>query len=159
MPLRNLDDLKPAEIIDQVLREMGERRWAEAYQITDSVAKALGSHMHNAPDLTTGYTAARIQERYRGRVKRAMDKLADQGALIKYSTGRDVAYYTPEAWREEVAEQRRVADAKRAAEQRWQAITGRLLEQGYTLHNHTLSLDEWERLLDVLEASLCPGQR
>lgn len=100
--------------------------------------------------------------RFDGQVRRAFDKLADQGALRKAAAGkpgpdgretyrRDVRYYTPETWdaaARQAEADRASADAERA---RWEAVHDWL--EGLGLESikprgreARLALEDWEKL-------------
>lgn len=154
---RQLDSLTLAEIKQAVAELMPGHGWAETYMLLGEVAEHLGSSQHNYP---AGYTGRVVARRYSGRVKRAMDKLAGEGVLVK--AGKDdpkpdgtnnnsVYYYTREAWDAAAARGRqRLAEAE-VLEARWERVQARLGELEILMPRRgRLTIDAWEQLLDKM---------
>lgn len=154
-----LDDLRPARIREAALAEALERgRFCTDHQVYSGVANRLGSSLDNLRYRGRGYERNREQERFFGRVDRALKALAEEGRLRR--TGRDergpdgtrsrfVMYWTPEKWAVAEAERAIVLAGLAETEARWAKVAERLGAQEIlmTRQGH-LSLSSWERLLD-----------
>ena len=156
MTARLLDSLTPAEILPAVLAEVRKRGHAEWSDVATPVAGALDSSYVNT-GAKYRWDTQKIQVRFEGRVKRALQKLADEGKLVrKDNAGYRGApmYYTPEKWAEQQAEAEKRLQDKRTEVARWDRIRDRLGEQGFVLNEHQgLRAGSWERLLDRLEGN------
>jgi len=153
---RQLDSLTPAEIREAAAALMPEYGHAEAHHLVWAVAERLGSSRQDVPQ---GWAGNRVQERYFGRVKRALDALAEWGVLVRVGAKEGlpsgaspggVHYYTPEAFAaaKEEADRRR-AEAQ-AVEARWDVVRRRLSAVEVDLRpNGSLYLTDWEHLLEA----------
>lgn len=158
--MRQLDTLTPAEIKAAIPEVFPESGHAQSYQVVWAVAEKLGSGNQAVPQ---GYTGNRVQERYTGRVKRALDALAAEGTLVKVPAGdrlpdgrpqsiREVRYYTPAAFEAATAAHavRQAAGAQEKA--RWEKVAERLGAVDVALGNGgSLTLDDWENLLEAAD--------
>jgi hypothetical protein len=158
---RDLGDLKPAEILAAV-REVAKTREGgfESYHIADAVAKSCDSSTQNI--VISGRQRGYILDAYYGRLKRALDKLAEAGELERYGadtitpdrkrTHRTVVYFTPaEA---EKARKKAAGEAEKANELKlaWDVVYGRMRALGIEPNsNGGLGLTDWMRLLDLAE--------
>jgi hypothetical protein len=157
--MRQLDDLKPAEIKAAVAALMPGLGQAESWQILETVAQRLGSSKMATPG---GYQHNAVLDRYVGRVKRALDALAADGVLVRVgakdqppdgTSPGDVHYYTPEAyaaaksWNEE-----RLAALKAQAEYKDELRT-RLRKAGIEMGDSgnfvSVPLTDMKHLLDL----------
>src|ERR1700748_1145336 len=102
--MRQLDDLTPAAIKAAIPAVFPEDGHVQAHQIVWTVAEQLDFSHQAVPQ---GYAGSRAQERYVGRVRRALDALADDGVLVRVGAKEQppdgtspgsVHYYTPEAF-------------------------------------------------------------
>jgi hypothetical protein len=154
--MRQLDSLTLAEIKAAIPVVFPEDGHAEAYQVLDPVAEKLDSSRDATPG---GWQHNRVLERYFGRVKRALDAIAADGALIRVGSKErppdgtspgGVHYYTPDAFAAAKARSEK-AEAEALTEKvRWERIAVRLLAADVTLHRDgSLSAESWERLLEV----------
>lgn len=160
--MRDLDSLKPEEIRAELARMISDTDVAkggfESYHVMDKVASRLDS---STVFPQNNWRFGAVYDRFTGRVKRALDKLAADGVLVRYGDGdrlpngntnyRSVRYYTPEAVREAETERDRKQAALDAISQRWDAVSGKLANLGYFWSgdgtDHKLSLADWEQLL------------
>lgn len=164
--MRKLDGLKPAEIKEAAAALAPEHGHFEAYQAQTYVADRLESSTSDRDAFTSsGYGIIREQERYFGRVKRALDALAVEGTLIRVGANQvlpsglnsynTVQYFTPEAFA--VAKERGDQErAQREAEDlRWTLAANRLDALGIKLPgSNRLALEDLEKLLTLAEAGL-----
>jgi alpha-amylase/alpha-mannosidase (GH57 family) len=158
--MRKLDDLKPAEIKEAAAALAPEHGHFEAYQIQGYIADRLGSATWDDDALPSGYQKNAVQERYFGRVKRALDALAGEKVLIRVGANQvlpsglnsynTVHYFTPE----EFARQNAEGDARRREQQaeafRNDEIRRRLAAGGFT-NGTAFTTADWERILDMAE--------
>lgn len=154
--MRMLESLTPAEIKAAIPAVFPEDGHAESHHVVWTVAEKLDSSSQAVPQ---GYSGNRVQERYIGRVKRALDALAAEGTLVRVGAQESppdgtspgsVHYYTPEAFAAAKARsEQREAEAL-TEKVRWERIAVRLLAADVTLRKDgSLSAESWERLLEV----------
>jgi hypothetical protein len=124
-------------------------KWAEGLFI------CLGLYKVFEPE---HYAATRGQwpgDRFYGKVKRVLDKMAAEGALIKKSGGNKAFYATP-AYAAECAgaEAAQVFEAE-AGDDRFKRLVKRAAQSGFEIggnrHQIHLSLDDMDRLLSIVE--------
>lgn len=154
--MRQLDSLTPAEIKAAIPMVFPEDGHAEAYQVLDPVAEKLDSSRDATPG---GWQHNRVLERYFGRVKRALDALAADGALIRVGAKErppdgtspgDVHYYTPDAFAAAKARSEKAEAEALAVNLRWDLLAGRLDAVEVRLRpNGSLTLEDWEHLLEA----------
>lgn len=166
--MRDLDSLKPDEIRAELTKMINEdvpppnHRLAdggfEVYHVTHDVARRLGS---STTFPQNDFRAGAVYDRFIGRCKRALDKLAADGELVRFGDGdrlpsgqmnyRSVRYYTPETVSAAEAERDRKQAEADAIRARWDAVSGKLANLGYFWSgdgtDHKLSLADWEQLL------------
>lgn len=102
-------------------------------------------------------------DRFTGQVRRALNKLADEGVLVKAAEGRGVRFYRPDEWRQLEGQREREA----AGQQVQLALWGRLHDE-LGLHGFlstaprgkpvSLAAGDWLRLLQVLDAVVTRGE-
>lgn len=158
MTLRQLDDLKPAEIKEAAAAVMEDQEGGvHPARMLSAVAKKLDSDIHLG--VPAGRQGTHDYDRFAGRVSRAMQALADEGKLVKVGPddpspdgraviGRAISYYTPKAY----AAARETGDRVRAERtensRRWADVRIRLAKENFHMDGqHGLSLDDWELLL------------
>lgn len=156
---RSLDELTGAEITGALRDLMPAQGRAEWYQVLDEVAERLGSsraHLRTYRDQVTS-------DRFADRVKRALNKLAEEGELIKVGKGQrtplgqymgnGAMYYTPVAFAKEQVEGEQERAARKASDQRWAEVAARLLALGFptTSARCELTVGQFEKLLDMAE--------
>lgn len=162
--MRDLRHVTPAEIEPAALRAVEEENGRiEGYLADDRVAALLGGSVDDLRSMGVSpafrWEFAAAQRKWSGRVRRVMDKLADNGALVK--VGKDqrtpggthatntVFYYTPGAYQAEI---RRAAEGTQRAlevQRRWEEVQRRLWD-GPAIRlgsGGKLSLEDWEKLL------------
>ena len=93
-----------------------------------------------------------------GQVRRALDKLADCGSLVKEVSGGSASFWKPEAW-----EARQAAEAARRAEReadrrRWERIGQEMALYGFQSTAGPgkplqFSHDDWLRIIEAVEAA------
>lgn len=125
-----------------------------------AVAEAAGASYTDPVPGTTPSQWARgdITDRYIGRVKRAFERLATDGVVIKVGSGQklpdgaaaghEVHYYSRHAFRE--AERKNLEHQEAAASEkaRWDAIIAALRAQGIEMpYDGRLDAEAWELLL------------
>lgn len=162
--MRKLDSLSAAEIREAVAAiALSQPRSFASHNLVHAVAEHLGSSTSSAAAFTsTGYGITREQERYYGKVKRALDKLAADGTLARVAAGerlpdgrmlsmREVRYYTREAYEEAKARGDRERAERDAEQARWKQVGDRLEAAGIRFEGgpRTVNLDGWERLLGM----------
>jgi hypothetical protein len=132
-----------------------------------AVARDLGVDLGHGAD---PYGHAR--DSLGGQVKRALDKLAEEGALVRYGSrdhkpGRfgwlsgEVAYYTPGQDQLRRAEDAKAADAARATEAAWSDVWDQLDTLGVASMDPRgrpvrLSLGSWQALIKLLHSRVWP---
>jgi hypothetical protein len=89
--------------------------------------------------------------RFQGQALRALKKLAAEGVLVKYGQNLHTGFRTSAAQAQIDEEQGRKAAARKAYNDRFDAVRARLAALGLT-DSIILSADEWERLLAWAEA-------
>lgn len=151
---RTLNSLTPAEILPVVqalVEDMGHAEW---YDVTHKVAAKLDSSYENTGDKYR-WDAQKTQVRFEGRVKRALEKLAADGKLVrKDNAGYRNAhlYFTLEKWAEQQAEAEKRLQAERIRTARWDRIEERLAGYGfYMFDGYRLSAHDWEQILERLD--------
>jgi hypothetical protein len=157
--VRLLDSLTPAEIKAVVAEVFPEDGHARDYQVLDSVAEFLGSSRLDEGAFARAYGRAGVVTRFSGRVRRALDALAADGALVRVggreqppdgSPPGEVHYYTVAGYKAAAAtHEDRQAEAvlERARRHR---IASRLSAVNVTLRpDGSLSPGDWEHLLEA----------
>lgn len=162
--MRTLAALTTAELRDTALAVVGQHGHLESAQIPQMVALALDSDNHDAGALGVGprdwVKISAAQARFASRVRFALNKLADEGLIVKigarqmlpagYSSGNTSHYYTVPVY--EAAMQKYDAEQQARVEQhnRWNSIAQRLSDgPGAALNRqHQLTVEHWEQLLD-----------
>lgn len=154
--VKQLDDLTPAAIKAAIPAVFPGDGHAEVHHVLWYVAEKLGSGSKAVPQ---GYSGTRVQERYLGRVKRAMDALAEEGVLVRVgakdrppdgTSPGTVSYWTPEAYQEAKSESEKRRREGQAQAFRNDRIHSRLRAAGIAvLPDGSLRPDDWEHLLDL----------
>lgn len=161
---RLLDSLKPPEIREAALAEITGRGHSDVeYGLIVAVARRCDSDNANTGAVPR-WDALAIQQKFAGKVSRAMEKLVSEGLIRKSgpkdarpdgSQHRYVTYWTHDAWKAAEEKAREHADAARALAQRWDSIEDRLknatglnLDAGRVTGTRKLDAAEWEWLLD-----------
>lgn len=182
-PARNLTRIPRQELQDAILKAVGEQGGRmEGYEASDVVARVLGGSQDDAGSLgapppdhrswhgmrtpcqacatAAGVGLAEAQKRWSGQVRRAMDRLAGEGLLVKVGKGQrtpdgsyasnTVYYYSPGAYAAEEERTARALVKAEATRRRWEKIRWRLQEgPGVRLDSEgRLFADSWELLLD-----------
>jgi hypothetical protein len=154
--MRQLDDLKPAEIKAAIPAVFPEDGHAEAYQLLEAVANHLDSSRTEVP---SGYRANRVLELYVGRIKAALVKLAVEGTLVRIgakdqppdgTSPGTVSYWTPDAFAAAKAKSEKDEAEALAVSLRWDLVANRLdAMQVHLRPNGSLTLTDWEHLLEA----------
>jgi hypothetical protein len=144
--------------VAKVTDEQGHTRINLA--VLSAVAEAAGaSYTDPVPGTTPSkWALGDITDRYIGRVKRAFERLATDGVVIKVGAGQplpdggtaghEVHYYSRQAFRD--AERKSLENQESAASEkpRWDAIIAVLRAQGIEMpYDGRLDADAWELLL------------
>lgn len=94
-------------------------------------------------------------DRFAGQVRRALNRLAEQGTLVKVTEGRSTRFYRPEELEQRRAAARQANEQVAAQVTLWVRIREELAVYGYVSETPpgqpvTLSAGDWQRLLQVL---------
>lgn len=157
----NLTTVGAAAVRDAALDLVNDAGDTEFYVMPGRVASLLGFQYgtHVAHGTTREWERRHAEESWTGRVRRALDKLADDGLIVKVkrdgrlpdgSCASGTTYYSHKAYAEaeDKAQARRTAAEVEAAT--WRQIRDRLASgPGVQLApSGTLSLDDWLQLLE-----------
>jgi hypothetical protein len=157
-----LADLKPDKIREAALAEVQEQGILTVhYQTYELVAKRLGSSMGNLRS-TYQWDRPKEQDKFTGRVDRALKALADEGKIRRASPRdkmrgpsgfyvRSLTYYTIAKWDETVQAYQDKAREKADEAARWERIAARLGELGYLMTDKKVGAHTWEQILERLE--------
>jgi hypothetical protein len=149
-------EAKFAEVLESVRAHvtgyphMIEGDWQLCRQIANNLNIKLQSSIHPWENLTT-------EEKLMGQVRRALNKLAEAGTLVKVSDGHRVEFSTPETHARHQREHAEREAEQQAVDKRTRNLRDRIRALGITGTNTdnygriTLELDMAERLTRMAE--------
>jgi hypothetical protein len=159
--MTRLQDVKVADML-VVLPDLVKAEGAhfEAYQIAPQVADktGVGDSYNTSPG--HDFRLQREREGFYARVRRALDKMAEDGRLKRVGrsqqrpdggyNGNEVYYYTPAAYQAAADQKDQDDRVARLTARRWNGIRADLHAHGFDLLDDALTLDDWERLLSLI---------